>query len=197
MRSRWPIRLVALSILLAAAGLVWLTRPGRAYREPVSPDETAIRPGFGLPLPPEGLSGIQHDGTESLVPDRFVAWWLNDGDTPLEVPADPELGFPDHFFRAATPWVLDRQGQYDRASDVFRSDEPTALELQSDWVALRLFPDQPLPSLRMRVQRDPESGEYQLIGGGIALPGTGWEFHYEEDPEREERRGVFQWKKSF
>lgn len=178
-KPRLIARLLAVAALIALAWL-GMRRPG-----PADPDEVAAPDTKPAGLPPEAHP------VDPLIPDP-----------PLTDPFLGELVFPDPdsaplLLGRASDWLVDRQGSYGRVSDLFRSQQDPSLELRSDWIFPGLFPERTLPSLRMRVSRDPESGEYRLMGGGIALPGTGWELHYEQDPDREERRGVLQWRKTF
>ena len=71
------------------------------------------------------------------------------------------------------------------------------LNIRSDWIAPYLFPDHTLPSLRMSLVTDPETGEIRISGGSLILPGTSLEAGYEIDPNTDEHKATLQWKKSF
>ena len=71
------------------------------------------------------------------------------------------------------------------------------LNIRSDWIAPYLFMDHTLPSLRMRLVTDPETGEIRISGGSFILPGTSLEAGYEIDPNTDEHKATLQWKKSF
>ena len=71
------------------------------------------------------------------------------------------------------------------------------LDIRSDWIAPYLFMDHTLPSLRMRLVTDPETGEIRISGGSFILPGTSLEAGYEIDPNTDEHKATLQWKKSF
>jgi hypothetical protein len=106
--------------------------------------------------------------------------------------------FRERVFTKALPKLIaDKEGSYTNLSELFRSDGTVSVDLQSDWAARRLFPSRNLPALRVRIIKNPETGEYEPVGGALTLPGGSWEAGFEVDPARDENKATLQWKKSF
>ena len=106
--------------------------------------------------------------------------------------------FPEMLINKALPKLLaNKEGSYTNLTDLFKGDGSSSLDLRSDWMATHLFPNRTLPLLRMRINKDPLTGEYRISGGAIALPGTGIEAGYETEINSDERKATLQWKKSF
>lgn len=90
-----------------------------------------------------------------------------------------------------------KEGSYTNLTALLKTGEPRKLDLNSNWMATHLFPNRTLPLLSMRITQDPDTGEYRISGGTLALPGTGLEAGYEADLNSNERKATLQWKKSF
>jgi hypothetical protein len=99
--------------------------------------------------------------------------------------------------RALPKLIANKEGSYTNLTDLLKTGEPRKLDINSDWMATRLFPNRTLPLMSMRVIRDPDTGEYRISGGALALPGTGLEAGYEAEFNSDERKATLQWKKSF
>ncbi len=107
-------------------------------------------------------------------------------------------GHPEKIINKTLPKLLaDKEGSYTNLTDLLNAKEPRTLDLNSNWLATRFFPNRTLPLMRMRVLQDPATGEYRISGGALALPGTGLEAGYEAELNSDERKATLQWKKSF
>ncbi|MBI9020425.1 MAG: hypothetical protein JEZ10_04125 [Verrucomicrobia bacterium] len=134
---------------------------------------------------PTGVPFAAPDLHTERTPD---ALWLPGSREPL----------PEKLIRKTGSKLLaDKEGSYTNLTDVFRGNTAPSVELRSDWIAPYLFPGRPLPGLRMRVIKNPETGDYQLSGGALALPRTGLEAGYETELNSEEYKATLHWKKSF
>ena len=119
-------------------------------------------------------------------------------ETGLFVTLGDRPSFTGRLLNRALPMVFsETEGSYTELEDLFQSKAPAGVDLRSEWVAPYLFPNRNLPSLRLRILQDPVTGEFNLSGGSVALPGSSLEAGYETDLNREEHRGVIQWRKSF
>lgn len=90
-----------------------------------------------------------------------------------------------------------REGSYSELSDLFQGDGTFSADLQSSWLTPYLFPNLSLPELRVRVVKDPETGEYRISGGALSLPQSGLEAGYELEMDNENYKATLQWKKEF
>lgn len=105
---------------------------------------------------------------------------------------------PEKLANNALPKLFSgKEGSYTNLTDLLKGDGSSSVDLQSDWIASHLFPNRTLPLLSMRIDEDPDTGEYRISGGALALPGTGLEAGYEADLNSDERKATLQWKKSF
>lgn len=96
------------------------------------------------------------------------------------------------------PKLMDgKEGSYTNLTDLLKTGEPHKLDLNSNWTATHLFPNRTLPLMSMQVIQNPDTGEYRISGGTLALPGTGLEAGYEAEFNSDERKTTLQWKKSF
>jgi hypothetical protein len=93
--------------------------------------------------------------------------------------------------------LANKEGSYTNLTDLLTTGEPRKLDLNSNWMATHLFPSRTLPLMSMRVTQDPDTGEYRISGGSLAVPGTGLEAGYETELNSNERKATLQWKKSF
>jgi len=71
------------------------------------------------------------------------------------------------------------------------ADKP--LTLNSSWIIW----NKKLPQLETALRKNEETGEYELIGGGIYFPTKGLGVSYERDKETDETRAYLNLKKSF
>lgn len=99
--------------------------------------------------------------------------------------------------KALPKLLAGKEGSYTNLTDLMNPGEPRELDLNSNWMAAHLFPNRTLPLMRMRVIQDPDTGEYLISGGALALPGTGLEAGYETELNSNEHKATLQWKKSF
>jgi hypothetical protein len=123
-----------------------------------------------------------------------------------EHPIDPDLRLktpPGAAERVLSPTtrILSRRFEgteysSSRFPSVFQGDTQ-GMDLHSKWLTARLFPDRALPALRLRIMRNPETGEYEPAGGSVGIPGTGLEAVYDAIPSTEEQKAILQWRKSF
>ncbi|MDK2962713.1 MAG: hypothetical protein PWQ29_107 [Verrucomicrobiota bacterium] len=91
----------------------------------------------------------------------------------------------------------DKDGGYINPSDIFTESGSRGLTISSTWIAPYIDPKQSLPVLNIRILRNQKTGEYEISGGSVELPGTGLEAGYEIQPDSEEHRAILQWKKTF
>jgi len=105
---------------------------------------------------------------------------------------------PEKLINKTLPKLMaGKEGSYTNLTGLFKGDGASSVDLNSNWMATRLFPNRTLPLLRMRIDEDPDTGEYRISGGALALPGTGLEAGYETEFNSDERKATLQWKKSF
>jgi hypothetical protein len=105
---------------------------------------------------------------------------------------------PEKLANKALPKLLaGKEGSYTNLTDLFKGNESPSVDLRSDWIASHLFPNRTLPLLQMRINEDPDTGEYRISGGALTLPDTGFEAGYEAGLNNDERKATLQWKKSF
>jgi len=132
------------------------------------------------------------------IPDRPLPPYRTEIETGLFVTPANRPALSGRLLNRALPLVFSEpEGSYTDLGGLFQSKAPAGVDLRSEWVAPYLFPDRNLPSLRLRLLQDPVTGEFHLSGGSIALPSSSVEAGYETDLNREEHRGVIQWRKSF
>ena len=93
--------------------------------------------------------------------------------------------------------LADKEGSYTNLNDLFRGDGTFSVDLRSEWATRYFFPNRRLPGLRVRIIRNPETGEYEPAGGTLILPGGSLEAGYEVNPSTDENKATLQWKKSF
>jgi hypothetical protein len=96
-----------------------------------------------------------------------------------------------------TEWMADKEGSYTNLNELFQSGGTFSFDVHSGWVTDYLLPDHNLPSFRVRIIKNPETGEYEPVGGVLTLPGLPLEAGYETDPVTDENKATLQWKKSF
>ena len=162
--------------------------PGKPVEESLVPDKP-VPVISGIPLLDDHTDGAAETGVSPRFRPDQNDFYERSG---LKTEATP-----GQIKRILTPLLADRQGSYTNLRDFMRSDDPTVVKVRSDWLAPYLSPNLPLPSLRINFARDTLTGEFRIIGGAADLFGSGFEAGYETDSEREEQRGVLQWKKSF
>jgi hypothetical protein len=132
------------------------------------------------------------------IPDRPIPPYRKETEPGLFVTPENRPALSGRLLNRALPLVFsETEGSYTDLGGLFQSKAPAGVDLRSEWVAPYLFPDRNLPSLRLRVLQDPATGEFRLSGGSVALPGSSFEAGYETDLNREEQRGILQWRKSF
>ena len=106
--------------------------------------------------------------------------------------------FPKQLINKTLPGMLEsRTGSYTAVSGPFQNRGPSPIGLRSDWVMPRLFPKKSIPSVHLRIIKNPVTGEYQPVGGSLRLPGTGFEANYETKLNSEDHEATLQWKISF
>jgi hypothetical protein len=93
--------------------------------------------------------------------------------------------------------LKDKDGSYINVSDIFTGSGSRGLDLSSTWIAPYIYPKQILPVWNIRILRNRKTGDYEISGGSVELPGTGLEAGYEIRSDSEEHRATLQWKKSF
>lgn len=117
----------------------------------------------------------------------------------LSVPPEDRPERSKQVLDKALPFLFSgSEGSHTNLSGLFQRDGPGGVDLRSEWIAPYLFPGRNLPTVRLRILRNPESGEYRVSGGTVALPWwSSFEVGYETDLSRDEHRSILQWKKSF
>jgi hypothetical protein len=147
---------------------------------------------------PESEAGQKNKPAIFSPSDTLPVPYYRSADSNLRVvPANQEMFRNRWINRNLTNMLKNRTGSYTNLTDIMQRSGPSAMDLRSSWLTPRLFPDRTLPSLRMRVVQDPETGRYYISGGAIGLPRSGLEAGYESDLNREDYKATLQWKKSF
>ena len=105
---------------------------------------------------------------------------------------------PKQLINKALPGMLEsRTGSYTTVSGPFQNRDPSPIGLRSDWIMPRLFPKKSIPSVHLRIIKDPATGDYHPVGGSLRLPGTGFEANYETKLNSKDHEATLQWKISF
>ncbi|HKL23098.1 MAG TPA: hypothetical protein VJ904_14925 [Tichowtungia sp.] len=181
---------VILLIVLILCGAIWL-----AVQRPAAKPPEAVGPVPEEPPPPVLRSANPSVSAEFDLPEIPAL----SGSLP-ELSGKPvrQDTFLDRIMNEQLPALLaDKEGSYTRAGELYQSDNPFSVDVQSDWALRYFFPETPLPNLSLRIIQNPETGEYEPAGGALTLPGGAWEAGYEIDPETGENKATLQWKKSF
>jgi hypothetical protein len=114
------------------------------------------------------------------------------------VPSDALSRIKEQSLSRALPRLFEgKGGSYTNLGDLFQGDGSREIAFRSDWISPYLFRNRNLPTLRMRVIQNPQTGQYRISGSSLALPGTGLEAGYEAELNSEEYKAAIQWKKSF
>lgn len=163
-----------LTLLLLAGGLLFL-------RHPAPP----LRAAANKPAPPD---------QKTTLPDATTG----------RVAALPEISEPQDDLSRLAEQVLTQTlpGLFADKTGSFSTEEllqggVQEFTVDTGWITPLLSDNRDLPVLRMRVLKNPETGSYEITGGGLALPGTGLEAGAVTDLSSEEYKGYLQWKKSF
>lgn len=180
------IQTTVLLLLLLLTGLLWFVRIPLKTVPIFGTSETVA-----IPEPEDAAGPILQ---EWPVPSYQQAF----SNLPVIEPTVEQGRFHDRLFNSPlTNSLKSRSGSYTNLSDFFQGDATFSADLQSRWLLPYLFPDRDLPELRMRITKDPETGEYRISGGGLSLPKTGLEAGYEVEFGSDEHKATLQWKKEF
>lgn len=94
-------------------------------------------------------------------------------------------------------FLTGKEGISTNPAGIFQAGNLSSLHLRSEWVTANLFPTRTLPLMSIRIRQAPDTGEYRISGGTLALPGTGLEAGCEAELHSDEYKATLQWKKSF
>jgi hypothetical protein len=101
--------------------------------------------------------------------------------------------FSETLLSMIDPEVLEKyEGSY--TTDELRegNDAPPTYKLKSSWLT-----GSDAPSVGIHIERNPATGNYEVSGGEIFLPGSGVGMSFDDDRESGESKTFLNWKREF
>lgn len=101
--------------------------------------------------------------------------------------------FTESLLSAINPESLKKyEGSYSGKELRSGNDDPSVYKLKSSWVT-----GSNAPSVGIHIERNPATGQYEVSGGELYLPKSGFGFGYNENRTSGESQTFLNWKREF